>query len=692
MIQSRTIREQFENNSRTYLFRYLFSTSLAGFMLLGMIIGLFFVSDLSAQELGDTIHSFKEVEVSAALPSSFKANTPLQIMQSDILSKTGSLQIADAAKYLSGVQVKDYGGIGGLKTISVRSLSANYSGVLYDGIPVFDNQTGQIDLGRFSLGNVKMLILQTGETDNLLQPSYERSFAAVLNIITQSDWNKPEKKNELKAGFQTGSFGLVNPYLSFGQILSKTFVIRFSGEFLKSQGYYPFTQFYGSSDSTSTEKRKNSDIELYKLESNIYGSFSNGGKLSGKAYYYWSNRGIPGPARYYNNYSGERVKDKTAFLQASYTQPLNKVFDFQTNAKFNFSGIDYTDINNSYEDGKRENFYYQRQYYLNATIRCRITEQLSVAWANDGIYGNFDSNFSDAFPSRTNWLSALSGKYDNPVFTLTGSLLHNYTDDKNQIGTALGRSSHWSPYLGLSVKPVKNLPVRLRAYYKNTYRFPTFGDLYFSPVPPLNLKPENANQYNLGLTLATSLNQKISLLSFSGDIYQIKVENKLVALPRSSMFIWSVQNFGQTETKGADLNLKIRWQFISDLSAQISGTYTYQKVLEKTDKTKSTYNQQLAYTPKHSATAYLLIEMPWLNVNYTLIYSGTRNYIGVDRPEYRMKPYTDQGINLQKTMRWKNYSLSFSAECLNLFDSRYEVVRSYPMPGRSFRLGVKFIY
>ena len=664
-------------------------------IILSVFVFILFASELSAQESADTLktQSLKEVEVNAVVPSSFRANAPLQILQSDVLSKTGTLQVSDAVKFFSGVQVKDYGGIGGLKTVSVRSLSANYTGVMYDGIPVFDYQTGQIDLGRFSLDNVLTLILQTGETGDLLQPAYERSFAGVLNIITQSTWENPEKKNELKASFRTGSFGLVNPFLSFGRMLNNTFSVRFSGEYLKWQGNYPFTQFYGSTDSTSREKRKNSDVELYKLESNIYGNFSNGGKLLGKVYYYHSDRGIPGPARYYNDYSGERVKDKTVFLQASYTQPLNKVIDFQANAKFNFSAIDYMDISNFYSNsGKYENSYYQRQYYLNATVRYRISEQLSVAWANDGIYGNFRSDSSSAFPSRTNWLSALTGKYEHPVFTLTGSLLHNFTDDKNKISTALENSSHWSPYLGLSVKPLRNIPVRLRAFYKNTYRFPTFGDLYFSPVPPLNLKPENANQYNLGFTFATSLDQRIPLFSFSGDIYQINVENKLVALPRSSMFIWSVQNLGQTETQGVDLNLKIQWQLNSDLSAQISGTYTYQRVLDKTDETKSTYNQQLAYTPRHAATTYLLLEMPWLNFTYTLIYSGERNYTGVDRPEYRMKPYTDHGINLQKTVRWKAYSLSFSAECLNLFDNQYEVVRSYPMPGRSFRLGMKFIY
>ena len=649
---------------------------------------LFAVSGLSAQESSDTakIYPLPGVEVKSSVPSSFNADAPLQIMSSDVLSKTGALQVADAIKFFSGIQVKDYGGIGGLKTISVRSLSANYSGVLYDGLPVFDCRTGQVDLSRFSLDNVLSLVLQTGETSDLLQPAYERGFAGTLNIMTQNRWKKPEKKTELKANFQTGSFGLVNPSLCVGRMLNNTFSVRFFGEYLQSKGNYPFTLAYGSSDSTSLEKRENSDVALYKFESNICGNFPNGGQLSGKAYYYLSNRGIPGAAVYYNDYSGERVKDKTAFLQASYTQHLRPDVDFRASAKFNFSAIDYTDF--TYKDAKDETRYYQRQYFLSATLRYRISEQLSASWANDGIYGNFErsaplpSERNDAFHSRMNYLSALTGKYEHPVFILTGSLLHNFTDNR----------SHWSPYLGLSIKPMENIPVRFRVYYKNTYRYPTLGDLYLSPVPTLNLQPENADQYNVGLTFSASPGERIPAFSFSGDIYRINVENMLVALPLNSMFIWSVRNLGRTETRGIDLNLKMQMQLQSGFSAEVSGVYTCRDVLDKTDETDSPHKRQPAYMPRHSATACLLLETPWLDVNYTFVYCGKRNYTGIDRPEYRMKPYTDQGFNLRKTVRRQDCSLVFTAECLNLFDSQYEVVRSYPMPGRSFRLGMKFIY
>ena len=41
----------------------------------------------------------------------------------------GVADVAEAVKHFAGVQVRDYGGIGGLKTVGVRGLGAMHTGV-----------------------------------------------------------------------------------------------------------------------------------------------------------------------------------------------------------------------------------------------------------------------------------------------------------------------------------------------------------------------------------------------------------------------------------------------------------------------------------------------------------------------------------------------------------------------------------
>ena len=647
---------------------------------------------LNAQTPSDStvLHRLDEVEIKASRPSSFLSTSPVQTLQANDWIKMNALQVSDAAKYFSGIQIKDYGGMGGLKTISIRSLGANYSGISYDGIIVYDYQTGQSDLSRFSLGNVQNLTLSIGEDDRIFETARHRASAGTLSIVT-SAFSPENKKKEIKAALNSGSFGLFSPSVSVTTPLNKTLILNVFGEYMHSLGNYPYKQPSNTNpDSISTKRRINSDVTYYTLETNLSGKFNNGGKLGFKTNYYRSNRGYPGSAIYYNPYSGERSKDQTIFSQMNYTQKINRLFDYQVNAKFNYSYIDYTNKNNNYADGFLETFYYQREYYLNTTWLYTLSDKLSFSWANDGSYGNFSSSASNCpFPARITWLSALSGKYELPRFTLTGSLLNNFTEDRKEIDDSKKSSVHLSPYLGFSAKPWKTLPVRFRGYYKNTYRFPTFGDMYLSPAPAaqnINLKPESANQYNLGATFATSFSNRIPFLSFSADAYHNLIKNKIIALPRSSMFIWSVQNYGEVDIKGVDVNLKTQFQWNDKLTCSLSGAYTYQQVLDKTDKTTQMYNQQLPYTPHHTTSGTIQIETPYVDLNYTLLYCGKRYYERINRPEYQMNSYADQSISLQKNIRWKDYQFLLSAECLNFLDESYEVVRSYPMPGRSFRI------
>ena len=135
---------------------------------------------LSAQNI-----NIDTVEVNARrLIESERAAAPMQALQRQELERMGVNAVSDAVKHISGVQVKDYGGIGGLKTISVRSLGAQHTAVMYDGVAVSDCQTGQVDLSRYAIDNVENLTLTIGQSDNIFQSAKQIASAGVLIIIT----------------------------------------------------------------------------------------------------------------------------------------------------------------------------------------------------------------------------------------------------------------------------------------------------------------------------------------------------------------------------------------------------------------------------------------------------------------------------------------------------------------------------
>ena len=87
------------------------------------------------------------------------------------MMRMGMHSMTDALKHMAGLSVRDYGGAGGMKTVSVRGIGARHTAVVYDGIALSDCQTGEIDLSRYSLDHLSSVSLVIGDDDNIFQPA-----------------------------------------------------------------------------------------------------------------------------------------------------------------------------------------------------------------------------------------------------------------------------------------------------------------------------------------------------------------------------------------------------------------------------------------------------------------------------------------------------------------------------------------
>ena len=264
------------------------------------------------QQKVDTTHTYSIPEITVSdiyQTREIRSTAPLQVFSKDALKNLHALQVSDAVKHFAGVTVKDYGGIGGLKTVSIRSLGAQHTAVGYDGITLTDCQTGQIDIGRFSLDNVDRLSLNNGQSDNIFQPARFFASAGILNIQTLTPLFTKGKKTNIAGAFKTGSWGLINPSLLLEQQFNKTWSMSANGEWMSSDGHYPYTLHYGNAaeDLSSREKRKNTDVQTFRAEAGLYGNFSDKEQWRLKAYYFQSSRGLPKATTFYNDHSTQHL-------------------------------------------------------------------------------------------------------------------------------------------------------------------------------------------------------------------------------------------------------------------------------------------------------------------------------------------------------------------------------------------------
>lgn len=656
---------------------------------------------LSAQQQKvDTtyVYSIPEVVVADRYQTQeVRSTAPVQILSKEELKNLHVLQVSDAVKHFAGVTVKDYGGIGGLKTVSIRSLGAQHTAVGYDGIAITDCQTGQIDIGRFSLDNVDRLSLNNGQSDNIFQPARFFASAGLLNIQTLTPQFKDRKSTNVNGSFKTGSWGLINPSVMIEQRLNGKWALSANGEWISADGHYPYTLYYGDkNDLTTREKRKNTQVQNLRAEAGLYGNFSDTEQWRVKAYYYQSSRGLPNGTVLYNDYAVQHMWDKNAFVQSQYKKEFNRQWVFQTSAKWNWSYQRYLNsVRNT--SGKEDNSYYQQEYYLSASVLYRVLDNLSFSFSTDGSINSLNANLSDfVYPTRYSWLTAIAGKYVNNWVTLSASALATVINEKTQQGVSADNHRKLTPYISASFKPFGSEEFRIRFFYKDIFRLPSFNDLYYSNVGKRDLRPEKTRQYNVGITYSKSICEFLPYFSATIDAYYNKVSDKIVAMPTKDIFVWTMFNLGKVEIKGVDATGSLSLQPMDKLRINLSGSYTYQRALDVTDPVdaalKKTYGHQIPYTPRVSGSGQASIETPWINFSYALLFSGKRYMQGENISRNRLDGYSDHSLSVSRDLKIRNINTSLSVEVLNLLDKNYEIVKNFPMPGRSVRATLKVIY
>lgn len=634
-------------------------------------------------EVQDTLRSYelREVEVREKRRiSTLRASGSLQVLNHQLLENSNSLSVSDAVKQFSGVAVKDYGGIGGLKTVSVRSMGAEHTGVCYDGVNIGNCQSGQIDISRFSLDNVGLLSLAIGQQDDIFLPARILSSAGTLYIETRTPSFKTGRNQRIQATVPIGSFGMINPALTYDRRINSGMAMSVNTNYLRADGNYPFELRNGNS--LITGKRNNSDINAIRLESNLYMTPTANRNITAKIYYYDSNRGLPGSIVYDNPFAAERLANRNAFVQVRYEERITDRFKLRSALKGNYDWTRYRD-QKSY--GDIENLYRQSEAYATVTGLYDFRNGFSLSLAQDMTYNYLDSSLEDAaYPHRVNLQTALSARYERERFSITGSLLNTYVTDKVSHGEKPDDREHLSPSISASVKPFEYNNLRIRLSYKDIFRLPTFNDMYYKLIGNTNLKPETTRQLNAGITWNGAPWEWLEYIAFTLDGYVNSVANKIVGIP--TMFIWKMMNVGKVRTFGSDVGLTAVIPLNYSTTLRMRGNYSFTKATDRTDRNSKLWGEQLPYTPVHSANAHLYLENDWINLGYTFLYSGLRYSSNMNIAANRVEAYTDHSISADRNFRIGAHDFRIKGEVLNIGNTNYEVIRFYPMAGRNYRL------
>lgn len=639
-----------------------------------ILIALLFWSLLShaqdslyhAAELADTLDAV------AVTDHAIRRITPVQVMDGKTIERLSEHSVADALRYFSGVQIKDYGGVGGLKTVNVRSLGAQHVGIFYDGVKIHNAQNGQVDLGRYSLDNMEAVSLYNGQKGESLQSAAEYASASSVYLRTRVPVFGDSPYN-LKARMKYGSFGTLSPSLRYERRIKG---VSLSSElmYLTTRGDYPFTIRNEIEDTTS--RRFNGDVHAMRAEAAMFARLL-GGDFQSHAYWYKSERGLPGPVvrRLSDQYaSTDRQWDENAFLQLSWRRSMRRV-GFLLNAKGSLDWLEYLSDPVGNAASKVDNHYFQKDFYGSGAVSWFPARWISFNMAFDERWSDLNCdvkyyNYVQRFDSR----AALASNLRIGDFTAQASLLYTYIQD-----IVKGGSEPLSRMVPALTAGWSGGDITVRGFYKTIFRAPTLNDLYYTLVGNARLKPEYARQLDAGFDYAPQISESYGM-KLSADLFYNMVEDKIVAMPVKSQFRWTMMNFGMV--KGLGLNAS--WSHIlrlGDTELKATANYSYEEARDVTDPEDDYYGGQIPYTPWHSAS--VVADATWRKWTACMswLWTGVRYRASDNFPENRLAPWTTTDLSVSRAFEVRGVESRLGLDVNNILNQQYEVVTRYPMPG-----------
>lgn len=660
-----------------------------------LVAAALLLSAMRAMAQPDTVTVMREVSIEEVQVSRSRIQReviPVQLLEGKQLERLSVHSVADAVRYFSGVQIKDYGGIGGLKTVNVRSLGSHHVGVFYDGVELGNAQNGVVDLGRFSLDNMEAVSMYNGQKSAIFQPAKDYASASALYLQTREPRFEGDRRSRLSVGLNVGSFDTYNPTVLWEQRIGQRMSSSVSAELMRTSGRYKFT--YAKKDGYDTTAiRQNGDVLSMRAEAGLFGKMRRG-EWRAKAYFYGSERGYPGasvreePGKFKHQ---DRQWDRSLFAQGSMKLLLGAYNSLLFNAKYAHDYLRYVsdprlDVTTMYVD----NTYIQQEVYASVAELFTPNDWWSASLACDYQFNTLESDMANfVYPQRHSVLTALATSFDFHRIKMQASLLHTYTHDitRRQGTEAAADNSRFTPAVIASWRPFWSTDLNLRAFYKRVFRLPTFNDLYYTFIGNIRLKPEYTTQYNVGVTYANAWKRRaLRRVEVQVDAYYNQVEDKIIAMPTSNQFRWTMLNLGYVEIRGIDAAVQSAWG-LGPVDMDLRLSYTFQRAADNTDPTSEWYGGQIPYIPWHSGSVIAAFNWGKWAMNYSFIYTGERYEAVANIPENYSLPWYTHDLSLSySNLRLAGIDWRITLEANNILNQQYEVVQCYPMPGVNFKL------
>lgn len=594
------------------------------------LTSLLFAAGLLVAETPDTLQAVTIV-----------ADKGVIVSRTDTVALRADGTAADALLSIPGLGLSDYGGLAGLKGASLRGLGTPHTDIYLDGVRVSNFQSGQNDLGMLpleTLGSAVVDYAQNSLSFRTAHPAFGSSpFAG-------------------RIGLKAGSFGTWMPSVRLDVKASERVAISAHAAGIITKGNFP----YGDASALRT----GNDLKQLRAGYDVFGTLT-GGEWQFKTYINASDRGTPGSL---NWPSEDRQKDDNLVVQGSLRKAFTNRYTLRLSAKGAWDEI-------CYKSAWGDSDYGFTDLQFNSSHTFRLASWWDLSLAADIEHGALKASYYDA--SRTAAIAALATAVRLDRFKADLALEYDGTFDKG--ADAL---HSFSPSLGLRFTLLDGLDIV--GFGRRAFRAPTFNELYYPGYGNPDLKPEDAWLTDIGLDWHPA-SGSAWILGVKVDYFYNSLKNKIISAPSAAdPYLWLPYNIGQVAAQGVDAAVSLRYDD-GLWNGGFSARYAWQSALDKTPDSY-TYDQQIPYIARHTVTFAADIARAGWRLDALWNWRGGRFDASGQMPDWNTLD-----LSLRKTFSLcSDSALTLFVTAKDLLDCRYELVRDYPMPGRSVLGGIEF--
>jgi vitamin B12 transporter len=596
------------------------------------------------------------------------SSSPVESISADEIRAAPVATLADLARGATGATVQSYGCAGSLQLVSMRGLGPEYTVVYRNGVRLNNAQNGLADVGRIHLANVERIEIARGG----FTPLYgSDALGGVISVRT----GRPSSPLSAEVGFGSNGRKAAGGSISHSGGLG---FVAVHGMYEEADNGFSFEPRYVAGEAPMTRANADYIRRGLSMDGRVVGSgivIDASGELRG------SDAGAPG-AVLQAEQGRARQRDLDATLAVSCRTALSSSAVLSVTPAMVSSDQRYDDPGIIMDGAPLASRYRNTSLSIGVAVEKRFSENALIAMGMDLSRASLLSNEVNSSPLR---LSA-SFFSSSEISLHAGGMpiiLHPSARIEAMDDSPDGRRLLvFSPAIGIHAAIVPEL-LAVRGRVAQGFRAPTFNQLYWREGGNPSLKAEYAIAADAGIRVTPG-----SLLrSIDASVFLNDMKDRIVWMPVSSVY-WTPRNIQKVRTMGVEL-IAATSPIPDRLRAELGAQWTSSKKMNASFAGDATQGKQLIYVPD----VCFSLNAEWLPFDGIAISSRNR-FVGrrysseTNDPSSRLPEYFTSDIAASFALPLGGMKWILKAEILNLFDSSYEVIEYYPMPGRTFRLAI----